>query len=383
MGLPIKREVPQEHSHNAIIASVRTSLNLNNPDKIQDPIFGLLGDAAAAAGAGDITNLDCLQQDTADQAFTNAKAAGDVAGMTNALIFRALERNTGKVGLASVLCTETAQNPEIAAITQHQDPASAGAAATNKAIVLALAQQIHSVGGNPLDAIQSGTFAPGNLDDSTGKGNTCDVADDTEGCIFSQNLLVADATDDEINAAVGSSSSANSTSATDTASASDASNSTSTADIASASDASNSTSTADIASASDVSNSTSTDAAASASDAASTAVVSADAAASTAAAAAASVSSAAAAPANNAAAAASSSGANLQTFTGALGGLPPPVTAGGKGFVTDNSDFVNLAAAIGRSCDVQHNACSNQANSGGGFSVSQCDTQDTQCKQQG
>jgi hypothetical protein len=32
------------------LASVRTSLNLNNPDQIQDPVFGLLGNAAAAAG---------------------------------------------------------------------------------------------------------------------------------------------------------------------------------------------------------------------------------------------------------------------------------------------------------------------------------------------
>lgn len=44
------REVPQEHSHNKFLASVRTSLNLNNPDQIQDPVFGLLGNAAAAAG---------------------------------------------------------------------------------------------------------------------------------------------------------------------------------------------------------------------------------------------------------------------------------------------------------------------------------------------
>lgn len=55
--------------------------------------------------------------------------------MTNALIYRALERNTGKVGLASVTCTAVkAVNPEIAAVSQHQDPASANAAATNKAI---------------------------------------------------------------------------------------------------------------------------------------------------------------------------------------------------------------------------------------------------------
>ncbi len=110
-----------EHSHEKFLTSVRASLNLNNPDKIADPVFGLLGNAAAAGGAGNIKDLDCLHQATADQAFTNAKAAGDVQGMVDALIFAALERNTGKVGLASVLCTSIkAKNPEIAAITQHQ-----------------------------------------------------------------------------------------------------------------------------------------------------------------------------------------------------------------------------------------------------------------------
>ena len=61
--------------------------------------------------------------------------------MVNALIFRAIERNTGGVGVKSALCTQTPVNPEVAAITQHQDPASDGAAATNKAIVLALAKE--------------------------------------------------------------------------------------------------------------------------------------------------------------------------------------------------------------------------------------------------
>ena len=115
------REVPQEHSHNTFLDSVRTSLASNNPDKISDPVFGLLGSAAADAGQGSITNTDCLHQATADQAFTNAKAAEDVAGMTDALIYAALERNTGKVGLASVECTAIkATNPEIGAISQHQ-----------------------------------------------------------------------------------------------------------------------------------------------------------------------------------------------------------------------------------------------------------------------
>lgn len=166
------REVPQEHSHNQFLDTVRTSLATNNPAGIQDPVFGLLGSAAAAAGQGTITDTDCLHQATADQAFTNAKAAGDVAGMTAALVYAALERNTGKVGLASVACTSiTAANPEIAAVTQHQDPASPGAAATNKAVTLALAQQIASIGGDPQTALQSGTFAPGSTSDATGKVN--------------------------------------------------------------------------------------------------------------------------------------------------------------------------------------------------------------------
>jgi hypothetical protein len=115
------REVPQEHSHEPFITTVRASLNQNNPDNIEDPIFGLLGNAAAAPGQGSITDTDCLQQATADQAFTNAKVSGDVAGMTAALIYRALERNTGTVGGASTLCTSiTATNPEIGAINQHQ-----------------------------------------------------------------------------------------------------------------------------------------------------------------------------------------------------------------------------------------------------------------------
>ncbi|KAL8965477.1 MAG: hypothetical protein Q9183_003831, partial [Haloplaca sp. 2 TL-2023] len=72
------REVPQEHSHESILEGVRTSLALDNPENIVDPVFGLLGNAAAAEGQGSISDGDCLHQATADQAFTNAKAAGDV-----------------------------------------------------------------------------------------------------------------------------------------------------------------------------------------------------------------------------------------------------------------------------------------------------------------
>ncbi|KAK4699976.1 hypothetical protein P7C70_g6277, partial [Phenoliferia sp. Uapishka_3] len=286
----MRREVPQEHSHEQFLTTVRTSLNVNNPGGVKDVVFGLLGNAAAITGANGI-DPDCLQQATADQAFTNAKAASDVAGMTAALVYAALERNTGSVGLASVLCTAVkATNPEIAAISRHQDPASSGAAAINKASTLGLAVQIAAIGGDPQTALKAGTFAP--------------------------NLIVEDATAAEITAAVASG-------GTGVA----ASNSTVAASPASgcAADAS--------------ANSTVVTAPASASVVA-------------------------------------RAGGNLQTFTGTLGGAPPEVTAGGRGFIVSGiDDFVGEAAALKRSCDIQHNACANAANSGGGFSLEK----DTAC----
>ncbi|THV05258.1 hypothetical protein K435DRAFT_647804 [Dendrothele bispora CBS 962.96] len=200
----MRREVPQEHSHEPFLTSVRASLNVNNPLNLGDPVFALLGNAAAQQGLGQLQDPDCLQQAVADQAFTNAKQAGDVDGQVGALIFRALERNSGSVGQTTNACTSVqAVNPEIAAIQQHQDPASDNAATVNKNIVLELAKQIAAVGGNPVDALKSGTFAPGQIGDPTAAGNTCDDANDPNGCIFTQNLLVPDATEDEINAAVG------------------------------------------------------------------------------------------------------------------------------------------------------------------------------------
>jgi hypothetical protein len=256
------------------------------------------------------------------------------------LIYRALERNTGQVGLASAACTSiTAVNPEIAAISQHQDPASTGAAATNKAIVLELAKQINAVGGNPQDALKSGTFAPGNLNDNTGKGNTCDTQNDPLGCIFSQNLLVDDATAAEITAAVGGAAAGGSSSA---AAVTPAATTAATQVQACAAPA--------------------------------TVTV-------TAAAASATTAAAAAAPATTTAAAVS--GTNVQTFTGTLGGPAPPVifTAGAaRPFAVDGTTDVNKPAALQRSCDVQHNACADAANSGalaGG--EAQCETQHAAC----
>ncbi|KAG6811632.1 hypothetical protein H0H92_006501 [Tricholoma furcatifolium] len=358
LALPVKyrREVPQEHSHQQFLVTVQTSLQSNNPDGIVDPVFGLLGDAAAAGGAGKITDVTCLQQATADQAFTNAKAAGDVQGQVSALIYRALERNTGQVGLASNTCTSIkAVNPEIAAIQQHQDPASANAIAINKAIVLELAKQIASVGGDPQDALKSGTFAPGNLDDSTGKGNTCDDANDPVGCIFTQNLLVDDATAAEIGAAVAGITA--SSTGTTTSTATSSSSSTSNADTSTSSSSSDASCPAPVTVTVTVAPSA-------------TATVALE------------VSSTSAAAATTTT---TSSGQNLQTFTGALGGqTAPAVTVGGRGFNVEGSDsFLNLSAALGRSCDIQHNACADVANSAtgrsSGLTVGQCDTQNTQC----
>ncbi|KAH7119083.1 hypothetical protein B0J11DRAFT_84359 [Dendryphion nanum] len=198
-----KRQVPFEHAHRDINLAVTALLNLNNPDEIQDPVFGLLGAAAAATGAGKIADPDCLQQATADQAFTNAKEAGDVDGLVNALLFRTLERNTGSVGLESVPClTIQAVNPEIAALQQHQDAAAEGAIELNKQIAAELARQIASVGGDPLRANEAATFAPGEIGDPTAAGNTCNDDQDDNGCINTLGLRIDDLTEAEILAAV-------------------------------------------------------------------------------------------------------------------------------------------------------------------------------------
>ncbi|EIW70269.1 hypothetical protein TREMEDRAFT_29844, partial [Tremella mesenterica DSM 1558] len=319
-----------EHSHEQFLTTVRASLNVNNPLGIKDVVFGLLGNAAASAGQGQVTDTDCLQQATADQAFTNAKAANDVAGMTAALIYRALERNTGAVGQASVLWSSTFLTNPSAAITQHQDPASANAAATNKQIVLELAKQIASIGGNPQDAIKSGTFAPGVIGDPTGAGKTCDVANDPTGCIFTQNLLVPDATPDEIDAAVSAAGLSNV-----------ASNSTSTASnlVSDASDLLTKLNDGTLQK-----------------------------------------------DQSYADAWLAGVSTNVNTFTGALNGAQPvPVTfvGGERAFQVNGDTFVNKSAAIQRACSVQNNACADAFNSKKGTSsVADCNAQEQKCEAQ-
>ncbi|EUC45066.1 hypothetical protein COCMIDRAFT_37210 [Bipolaris oryzae ATCC 44560] len=71
---------------------------------------------------------------------------------------------------------------------------------------------------------------------------------------------------------------------------------------------------------------------------------------------------------------------NLQTFTGAIGGVSAtPVLNSGNAnrpFSVGGDTFVNAAAALARSCDQQFNGCANLANGGDdNVSVAQCATQ--------
>jgi hypothetical protein len=146
-----------------------------------------------------------------------------------------------------------------------------------------------------------------------------DTTNDPTGCIFTQNLLIPDATADEINAAVSSGAAATTTAAAET----------------------------------------------------------------TAAACPAAASTPPGSSASTAAVAATTSSNNLQTFNGALGGAAADaITFSGdntRPFEVNGNTFVNFAAAAQRTCDIQFNACANMANAGAAFSVSDCQTQQTQC----
>ncbi|KAF5002730.1 hypothetical protein FGRMN_126 [Fusarium graminum] len=400
-----KRQVPQEHSHDFVLTITKEFLDLDNPKEIADPVFGLLGDAAAADGAGKVTNLACLKQETADQAFTNAKAAGDLRGMAGSLLFQAIERNTAGVGVASKLCTDKAVNPEIAALTQHQDAASDGAGAINKAIALELAKQLAGIGADPNLALLSGTFAPGDKSDSTGKGNSCDEEEPDLGCIFSQGLLVLDATEDEIASAVAD--------ITPTFTGTGGISATDLVDLASFSVA-DVTEVADLATivqgaaggaATDAADAEATATDAVATDAAATSSASDNKATATAGKGckakptsvalktlvptgfATKTTAAASATAGKGTkatgSAAGDNGADIQSFTGTLGGPAPPVISSdaAKPFSVNGNTFNGAGVALGRSCDIQHNACANAANSGeldGG--VEQCETQLEECR---
>jgi hypothetical protein len=76
--------------------------------------------------------------------------------------------------------------------------------------------------------------------------------------------------------------------------------------------------------------------------------------------------------------------ANSQSFTGALGGIAatPVVDSGDakRPFSVKGDTFVNIGAALQRSCDQQFNACANQANGGNAdFSTAECSAQKSKC----
>ncbi|TDZ20760.1 hypothetical protein Cob_v006314 [Colletotrichum orbiculare MAFF 240422] len=391
-----KREVPLEHSHELYLKITGEFLNKNNPKKIGDPVFGLLGDAAAIKGAGQVTNLACLHQETADQAFTNAKAAKDIRGMSGALVYAALERNTQGVGKTSDACTDKAVNPEIAAIKQHQDPASDNAAATNKAIALELAKQLASVGGDPLLALESGTFAPGDKKDTTFRGNACDTSTDPVGCIFTEKKLVLDATPDEIKAAVAGITptvtggtgelKANHIDfaglpvagqpAGATTGGGKAAN---TSDSTAGSGNGNKNNGNKNAGSSKAQSKTEKDASCNANSAKAVGDNANNKASNS------TTGGGGGGGESNTGTGNAAAGTNVQTFTGDLGGLPPPVlqTDGKRPFSVNGDSFVGKGAALGRSCDVQKNKCATAVNAGQlQASVSQCDEQNAECHSQ-
>ncbi|KAF9263842.1 hypothetical protein L218DRAFT_972849 [Marasmius fiardii PR-910] len=154
------REVTQKHLNEPILRSVSALINKNNPNKLDDPVIGPLGNTATQnrleANLVPSHNPNCLQQNITDRASTNAKAAKDVTGQVDALIYRALERSSGSVSGMMTACTAKAINP-------GNGTASPNTAQVNKVIVLDLAKQISS----------SRTFKPGQLSDSMAKGNNC------------------------------------------------------------------------------------------------------------------------------------------------------------------------------------------------------------------
>lgn len=71
----------------------------------------------------------------------------------------------------------------------------------------------------------------------------------------------------------------------------------------------------------------------------------------------------------------------MNKFTGTLNSPPVPVISSNveRPFSVNGDTFLNAAAALQRACDVQFNACADVANSGGGSTVADCQTQENQC----
>jgi hypothetical protein len=88
---------------------------------------------------------------------------------------------------------------------------------------------------------------------------------------------------------------------------------------------------------------------------------------------------------STASATSSASAATSTSSAGVLGGIAaPPVTNSGdstRPFEVNGNTFVNKAAAVQRSCDIQFNGCADAFNGGKatGFDISDCSAQETAC----
>ncbi len=171
-----KRQVPQEHSHDKTITNDFRDKCFVERGTLPDPIFGLLGDKAA----NEKHNGDgkCLQQDIADFVITNAKAKMTGEEQTNcialAIMYRSLERNTNTVGQKSTICDRAPKNPELATITQHQDPAAEGQPKINQDVELAVAAALAKIGVKDFvdKAKLTATFPPGKQATDRGPKNS-------------------------------------------------------------------------------------------------------------------------------------------------------------------------------------------------------------------
>ncbi|KAJ3020529.1 hypothetical protein HKX48_000666 [Thoreauomyces humboldtii] len=206
LALTVRAETPQEHSHDMIVNAVRTVFS-SAPQGYPDPSLALSLPAAALAAlttsAAADKNPANLQLHVADVTITNCKklsAAIRPLCIARALQFRALERNTPTVGGQSDNATAIPVNSELVGIVQHQDPAGgAASSAGNRATELALAKAIVKLGFETQTAVgmalDTATFIMGDVADSTGLGNTCNVRPGTPeatagGFVFTTNSTV-------------------------------------------------------------------------------------------------------------------------------------------------------------------------------------------------
>ncbi|KAI8927214.1 hypothetical protein BC831DRAFT_424850, partial [Entophlyctis helioformis] len=186
----VRREVPQEHSHEVLLLATRKVIRKgNNNDPFVNKVEVVFGTLGLAANVGlfaknpdlpaDLKDPVCVQQNLADACIDNAKKnGGDKNEIATCMQFRILERNTNGVGLAQEVCKKAPRNAELAGLTQIQDPASDLGKSTNADTQTKLAQNLVKLGFTADQAadlaLQTSTFVPGQLGDPTAGGNTCD-----------------------------------------------------------------------------------------------------------------------------------------------------------------------------------------------------------------